>query len=289
MEYKSLSVVGGDLRSIKLANLFKDDGYKVKIFGFKNADFDVGIEEEENLTSALTDIDAIIGPIPLSNDNVNVNTPYYGSKISMNELFKGMNKNQLFLAGKINEKITYIAGSYGIKTIDLLDREEMAVLNAIPTAEGAIQIALEEMPTTLHNANALVLGYGRIGKMLASMLKGIGANVTVEARKFSDIAWIRGYNYKPIMLQDLKLHLKDADVIFNTIPHIILDETLLSKIRKDTLIIDLASKPGGVDIPKAGELGLKTIWALSLPGKVAPVSAAGFIKETICNVFSTQQ
>jgi dipicolinate synthase subunit A len=133
---------------------------------------------------------------------------------------------------------------------------------------------MEEMPTTLHNSNVMVLGFGRIGKILAKMLQGIGANVFVEARKYSDIAWIKSYGYKPLILGEMNDYIGSMNVIFNTIPHVILDSGNLTLIDKDCLIIDLASKPGGVNFDKAKEQGLKAIWALSLPGKVAPVTAA---------------
>jgi dipicolinate synthase subunit A len=105
-----------------------------------------------------------------------------------------------------------------------------------------------------------------------------------EARKYSDLAWIKSYGYKPVLLSDVGKYLPSMDVIFNTIPYVLLDESLLRQLKNDTLIIDLASKPGGVDFEKAKQLGKKVIWALSLPGKVAPVTAAMFIKETVYNI-----
>lgn len=284
MNKKQYTVIGGDLRSIKLANLIADEGNKVNIYGFKNAGFELGLKESESLKEAIYESDVIIGPIPCTNDGETLNAPFYLDKIYINEVFKIMSKNQLFLAGLISQKIAQMAEVYNVYTIDLLEREEMAVLNAIPTAEGAIQIAMEETPITLHDSNTLVLGFGRIGKVLAKMLKGIGANVFVGTRKYSDIAWIKSYSYQPVHMNNLKACLQNMDVIFNTVPHIILDTEMLSKIRKDALIIDLASKPGGVDFEKAKSMGLKAIWALSLPGKVAPVTAAKFIKETVYNI-----
>ncbi|MCR4434327.1 MAG: NAD(P)-dependent oxidoreductase [Clostridiales bacterium] len=140
------------------------------------------------------------------------------------------------------------------------------------------------MPITLHDSKALVLGFGRVGKILSKMLSGIGAEVYVEARKYSDISWIRSYGYNPVSLNHVSEYLPGMDVIFNTIPSVILGSDLLSKIKKETLIIDLASKPGGVDFDMAKKQGLRTIWALSLPGKVAPITAAKFIKETVYNI-----
>jgi len=286
MANKRFTVLGGDLRSVKLANLISADGNKVNIYGFKNAGFELGLEESPNLESAINDSDVVIGPLPCSNDNEILNAPFCPDKIYIKDVFKTMNKNQLFIAGRISEKILQAASVYSVYSVDLLEREEMAVLNAIPTAEGAIQIAMEEMPVTLHNSNVLVLGYGRIGKILAKMLLGLGCNVYVEARKYSDLAWIKGYGYKPVHISELGNILENMDVIFNTIPHVVLDENALKKVRKDSIIIDLASKPGGVDFGKAKDMGLKTIWALSLPGKVAPVTAAEFMKDTIYNIIN---
>jgi dipicolinate synthase subunit A len=284
MTNKKFTIIGGDLRSVKLANTLQAEGNRVYIYGFNKAGFKLGMEESKDLELAIDESDVIIGPIPCSNDGETINAPFHSEKIYINEVFKTMNKNQLFMAGKISEKIAHLSEVFNVYYIDLLEREEMSILNAIPTAEGAIQVAMEEMPITLHNSNSLVLGFGRIGKILAKMLHGIGANVYVEARKYSDIASIKSYSYKPVLLNELKCELGKMDVIFNTIPSVILDIELLSCLNKECLLIDLASKPGGVDFEKAKMLGIKTIWALSLPGKVAPVTAASFIKETVYNI-----
>ena len=284
MNSKKFSIVGGDLRSVKLADLMAQDGNKVNIFGFKNAGFELGIKESDDLIAAIDESDVVVGPLPCSNDNETLNAPFHSDKIYINDVFKIMSKNQLFIAGRISEKLIHLAQIYNVYSIDILEREEMAVLNAIPTAEGAMQIAMEEMPITLHDCNALILGFGRIGKILAKTLNGIGAKVFIEARKYSDIAWIKSYGYIPVFLSELENYLSKMDVIFNTVPHIILDNNMLSRISKDCLIIDLASKPGGVDFDSAKDLNIKVIWALSLPGKVAPITAAKFIKETVYNI-----
>jgi len=284
MRKRKYTVIGGDLRSLKLANQIADDGNAVNIYGFSNAEFDLGIEESKDLMQAIDESDVVIGPLPCSNDNETLNAPFFPDKIYINEVFKKMSKNQLFIAGRIGDKIQQLAQIYNVYVVDLLEREEMAVLNAIPTAEGAIQIAIEEMPITLHDCNAMILGFGRIGKALSKMLHGIGANVFVAARKYADIAWIRSYGYKPVYLDDMDRYLGQMDVLFNTIPHVILEAGSLGALKKDCLVIDLASKPGGVDFNKAKEMGIKVIWALSLPGKVAPVTAAKFIKDTIYNI-----
>lgn len=131
-----------------------------------------------------------------------------------------------------------------------------------------------------------MLGYGRIGKILARMLYGIGAGVWVEARKYADLAMIEGHGYEPLPIDLLKNNIDKFDVIFNTIPSLILDEAMLRSVRNDALIIDLASKPGGVDFNAARLMGIRVIWALSLPGKISPVTSGIIIKDTIMNIIN---
>ena len=140
--------------------------------------------------------------------------------------------------------------------------------NAVPTAEGAIEIAITETPFTIHGSKSLVLGYGKIGKILSKDLYALGAQTYVEARKYADLAMIEGHGYEPLPLDNLKDHIHEFDIIFNTIPSLILDDEILTKVKKDALIIDLASKPGGIDFDAAKAYGLKVIWALSLPGNI---------------------
>ncbi len=278
------TVIGGDLRNVKLAEAIFEDGNPVNIYGFKNAGFEMLLPQNSDMQEAIDDSEIVIGPLPCTNDDEILNAPFHDGKIQMNEVFRTMKKNQLFIAGKINDKITNMAKAYNVYSIDILKREEMAVLNTIPTAEGAIQLAMEELPITLSGSKVLVLGYGRVGKTLSKMLSGIGADVYAEARKYSDIAWIKAYGHKPVYISELMKVIGDMDLIINTIPNTILDNSLLSKVAKECLIIDLASKPGGVDFERAKALGVKVIWALSLPGKVAPVTAAAYIKQTIYNI-----
>ncbi len=284
MNGKKITIIGGDLRNIKLANQIIEDGNEVNIFGFSKAGFELGMKECQDLAEAIDDSDVVIGPIPCSNDNETINAPFHQEKIFIHDVFKKMTKNQLFLAGRVSEKIINMSHIYNVYIMDLLEREEMAILNAIPTAEGTIQIAMEEMPITIHDSKSLVLGYGRVGKLVAKLLHVLGSEVYVEARKYSDLAWIRSNNYIPIHINDISTVLPQMDLIVNTIPNIVLNQQMLSLVRKDTLLIDLASKPGGIDFEKAKDMGLKAIWALSLPGKVAPVTAAKYIKETVYNI-----
>jgi len=281
---KKYTFIGGDLRNLKLAESIHDDGNQVNIYGFSQSNFETKLVENHNLNEAIDDSDIVIGPLPCSTDGETFNAPFHSEKIHINEVFKIMKKNQLFIAGILNDKILNLAKAYNVYAIDIYNREEIVVLNAIPTAEGAIQIAMEELPVTLNGSKVMVIGYGRVGKVLARMLSALGADVYAVVRKYSDIAWIKAYGQKPVHFNEFKKYLGEMVVIFNTVPAKVLDSSALECVGRNCLIIDLASKPGGVDFERAKELGLKVIWALSLPGKVAPVTAANFMKQTIYNI-----
>lgn len=277
---KNISIIGGDLRIVKLVDMLNADGYNVYTYGLEQANID-DIQKCKSIEEVSEKSDIIVSSIPFTSDGVNVNTPFSKNKISIEEVAKYI-KGKTFIAGRIEEELYQKFSE--TKVIDLLKREELTVLNTIATAEGTIQIAMEESTKTLHGSKILVMGFGRVSKILSNMLKGIGAEVYCETRTTVNCAWIKAYGYNPILLDKLDEELNKFDVIINTIPHIILNKERLKKVKKDCIIIDIASNPGGVDRNSAKELGIKMIWALSLPGRVAPITSAEFIKETLENI-----
>ena len=286
--YKTVSIIGGDLRIVNLIELLAKDDFLVYTYGLENSEDLIECENVKkcaSITELVGSSEIIIGPQPMMNDQENISAPFAEEKIPIDELIAEMsNKNKTFLAGKISESVEEKLKAGNIKSIDLLKREELVVLNTIATAEGTIQIAMENTQKTIHGSNILIMGFGRVGKVSAKMLDGIGAKVSCEARKNSDIAWIKAYGYNPIHLSELEKVLGDYDIIINTIPFQILDEERLKYVKKECTILDLSSTPGGVDRNAARRMGLKLIWALSLPGKVAPMTSAEFIKETLNHI-----
>ena len=168
--------------------------------------------------------------------------------------------------------------------MDILKREELLVLNAIPTAEVAIQVAMDSIPITLHSSNCMVLGFGRIGKILCSMLSALGANVYAMARKEKDLAFIFANGYNKVHPYELKESVKNMDVIFNTVPHVIMGREVLEGVGKDAIIIDLASRPYGVSEEVAKSMKVKVKFLPGIPGKVAPRTCAGFMKNVIYSI-----
>lgn len=277
-------VIGGDLRQIYLASMLSKS-YNVRLLGFtKNLTDDADIEIFENQTEQLTPADYAVLPIPASSDGVTIACPFVGKNIMLDTLPTLVKEGGVVFGGKIDETLKNFCAQNGFEAVDYLEREELSVANAVPTAEGALQTAMEELPVTISGSKVLVIGFGRIGKVLTKMFRDLGANVTVSTGSYEKIQWIKIYGAEPVNTSKIDNRLGEYDLIINTAPSVVLDKNRLAKISDATLIIDLASKPGGVDFESAKMLGKKTIWALSLPGKVAPKSSGEIIAQTILNI-----
>ena len=274
---EKIFVVGGDMRQLQLANMLAEDGFLVESFA---------LSENVGDIRRLSRADAIILPIPVSRDDIYINTPLSKERIAVRDVLDAVSPDCFVMGACISEEIEGMLTRRGLRFSDYYEREELIIKNAIPTAEGALEIAMHELPITIFGCRALVVGYGRVGKVMAKKLTALGADVTVSARKQSDFAWIAESGMKSVHTGDLALYAGGFDLIINTVPTVVLTEDVLGQVNKDALIIDLASKPGGVDMSAAKRLGINVIWALSLPGKCAPVTSGKIIKEAIINILA---
>lgn len=170
------------------------------------------------------------------------------------------------------------------KTVDINKDEYFAFLNAVPTAEGAISIALKEKGMTMYKAKCLIIGFGRIGKILAHRLDGLKANITVAARNPKDLALIKALGMKGINIYSLEECINEYDIIFQTVPFPILTEKVLSNLDKGTPIIELSSAMAGTDVAKAKELDIKVINAGGLPEKCAPQTAGMILFDSVTRI-----
>ncbi len=275
-------VLGGDPRQSALAEALAEDGHSVYTYALEQSSSAAlaapGLEP-------ITGADCVVLPLPTADGEL-LNAPLADAPLPLAQLLDALRPGQLILAGRVGPELRAMAQARGLTLTDYFAREELAVANAVPTSEGAIRIAMEELPVTLHGARVLVVGCGRIGKVLAQQLKGLGANVSVAARRYDQLAWARVWGCGAERSDQLRGWLCAYDLIVNTVPAPVLGREELADLKPGCLVIDLASKPGGVDLTAARDLGVKVIWALSLPGKEAPVTAALAIRSTIYNILS---
>ncbi len=280
------AIIGGDLRIVKLAEMLANEENEIYVYGLEKSE-DIknkaNIIQCDSIKKAIQNVEIVIGPIPFSSNGITLNTPFSEKEITVREMMHEINAKVL-IAGGISPEVYGMANDEYIEIIDIMKREELAVLNTIATAEGTIQIAIENTNKILHGSEVLILGFGRIGKVLARKLAGLSVKVTCAARKDEDLAWIQAYGHKATNINSIGENLRQYDIIINTVPHMILNQERLQYLKDDCLLIDLASNPGGIDKKAVKDKKFKFVWALSLPGKVAPTTSAEFIKDTIYNI-----
>lgn len=236
------------------------------------------------VTSPSEAVDPLVFPMPVSQDGVLL----YGSNTPLIEWF-ALLRGRTVYGGRCSAAVRALAEQYGVRLMDHFEREEEVILNVIPTVEGAVQLAMEQTPFTLHGSRVLVCGFGRIGKLLSRTLLALGAQVTVSARKQTDFAWCKALGYETVHTDTLGGHLLGKHIIFNTVPALLFEGRVLDRMERETLLIDLASAPGGVDFGYASELGIKVLQASGLPGKVAPRTAGEIICKTIINMYQEEE
>ena len=277
-------VVGGDLRQAKLAQLLAEDGHTVHTYALGQPQEPVPGLTAEAVLSRADRADCVILPLTVSAGDGLLNTPLASSDYPLAPILDQLSPHQFLCGGRVDPETDRLAQERGLIIHDYFAREELAVANAVPTAEGAVQLAMEHMPITIHGAKVLIIGFGRVGRLTAQRFLALGAKVSIAARKYDQLAWAQAMGFGGEHLEQLKDWLCGYDLIINTVPARVLGQEELEDVNPSCLILDLASKPGGVDLGRAGELGLTVIWALSLPGKVAPVTAGAAIKSTIYNM-----
>lgn len=279
---ENFAVIGGDLRLNYLAKELAYDNNQVYVYGLQDLEDIQNIHLCDALEEVIYDSNIVISSIPFSKDNINIYAPFSKNEIKLTSIAEYLN-NKIFFAGSISDTFYDLADGKNIEIIDLMKEESLTILNTIATAEGAISEIISNTNINLHGSKVLILGFGRVAKTLAKKLSGLDAYVTCAARKEKDFAWIETLGYNIENINELGQNLNKYDIIVNTVPQLIMNEDRLKKVKKDCLIMDLASKPGGVDEEFCKKEKIKFIWALAIPGKVSPKTSAQFIKTTIYN------
>ncbi len=236
-----------DKRMLKIKELLEADGHNVLL------------HTQDNYKKG----DVLILPVPMTDDKIHIK----GTDIKISDLedFEGR-----IFGGMVPGYYPFIK--------DYFKSEEVEIANAVPTAEGAIELAIKETDITLSSATALITGFGRISKILSKILKGFDCKIKIAARKADQLAYIKALGFEPVDIYNMPT---DCDIVFNTVPALVINKKFIDSIKKSTLIIDLASKPGGCDFEECEKRGIKAIHALSLPSKCAPSTAGEILYNSI--------
>lgn len=284
LDRQKIVCLGGDARSPSMVRRLVALGARVCTYALDGLEEKNEIEQAGSLDEALQKARAVILPMPAFDDRGRLNCPLSKQEtvVQAEEVFHRIGQNVAVFGGRLSPHITELAAQQNVQLTDYGALEELQIRNAVPTAEGAICLAMQALDITLSGAYVGILGYGRIGAALADRLRHLGAHVTVAARKTRDIARIECAQCRAVHLCDecsLLPLTSGYDVIFNTIPYRVLPPDLLERMPSKTLLIELASAPGGWDA--AAPLPCRTIYAPGLPGKHTPHSAGTIVADVL--------
>lgn len=275
MKDKMFLILGGDNRSLYLGEYLENQGFKVCYFAFNHTECYGSLEEAINAS------DIIILPLPFTKDRFTLNTPLFDDSVLISDILVLLSHKKTVFGGQLPKSFCEELDSKNCPYCDYFLLDELAIYNAVPTAEGIVQVLIEELPITIHGMKCAVLGYGRVGKVLADTLFFLGADVTIFARKQSAFAEIHAASMKYRHFEELTTQINDYDVMINTVPVRIIGGAQLSKLNPECVLVEVASAPFGIDFQAAKERAFKVVKAGSLPGKVAPKTAGEIIGRSI--------
>ena len=268
-------ILGGDERSLYLGEYLEKEKMQVCYYAFSETNcFDT-------LNNAINEAQYIILPLPVTKDRLTLNTPLCEEKTELKDILTLLQKEHIVFGGQIPQSLKEELIEKEIEFHDYFLLDELAIYNAIPTAEGVVEILIKNLPITIHSMKCAILGYGKVGKVLAATLKALGAEVTVFARKERDFADAYTKFYKTAKFSDLKENEYKFDALINTVPQKVLGKEEMINISPGCLFIEIASAPFGIDFQAAKEFAFDVIKANSLPGKVAPQTAGEIIGRSI--------
>ena len=293
-----IALLGGDMRHYTTACTLAKGAWEVRLWGVRPLrEGEPSVIFSKSCEEALADVSAVVLPLPSSSDGYCLHCPMIQEEgpFYLHKLLEMIPQKAIIVGGRLPHGFSVAAESRGIRVFDYFTLEDFQIKNAYTTAEAALSIAMNSLTREIRGAHVAVTGYGRIAKHLVRLLRYMEADVTVAARKDADLAWAALLGCHTLKLEDASARAQIAskmshgfDVIYNTVPSWLFDRDFLEQVDKETFLIDLASAPGGVDICAAKELGSNVLWATSLPGKYAPVSAGEGIAACVDKILSAE-
>ena len=201
-------------------------------------------------------------------------------EISCVALTAQLNEGHTVLGGKLNAYRDILAQS-GARVLDYYEDELLQMANAVPTAEGALALAMEHLPITIDGCRCLIIGYGRVGTLLAQKLHALGAHVTVAARRPRDLGMIRACGMRADHTLFYKTDLSSYDWVANTVPSPVFRPEHYAEFHPNCIMMELASAPGGIDPAACSRFALHYLPAPNMPGRAAPKTAGRAIRDAI--------
>ncbi|MFD0671683.1 dipicolinate synthase subunit DpsA [Cohnella sp. GCM10027633] len=279
-------LAGGDARQLEVIRRLTELDASVTLCGFDRLDTPYsGVVKADWTPDILEAADALVLPAVGTDDAGTISTIFTDLELKLtDDHLSAAPKTCKVVTGMAKPYLKKLCEKHHIELVELFERDDVAIYNSIPTAEGALMMAIQNTDITIHNSNCMVLGLGRTGFTMARTLHALGARVKVGVRRDESFARAFEAGFEPFYMPDIARLAGNIDLIFNTIPTMIVTAQVIAQLPLRACIIDLASKPGGTDFRFAEKRGIKALLAPGLPGIVAPKTAGRIIANSLIQI-----
>lgn len=273
MKRLSVAVLGGDHREIRVAELLKEGGHRVSIFGSDPAALN-GMSNTSSAEEAIAGSDWIVCPAPGLGRNDEVYAPSSPSPIFLDEALLGLSGADTggLVVGRASSTLTAVSERLQIQVFEMKHDRALAIVVASAVAEGLLEVLVSKTTRLFRELGILVLGYGATGSAIADTTVALGCRTTVASRNRENLETARRRGATPVPFSEWQGVIQTIDVIINTVPQ---PETIGPHVfpaLAGKTVIDISSPPGGLDHSNAQELGVTVIWARGLAGQRAPLT-----------------
>jgi dipicolinate synthase subunit A len=279
-------LAGGDARQLEVIRRLTELDAAVVLVGFDRLETPFsGVVKADWTPETLRQADALVLPPVGTEDDGTISAVFTEDVLKMTEdHLAQLPKHCKIYCGMAKPYLRRLCEKYRIELVELFERDDVAIYNSIPTAEGAVMMAIQHTDITIHGSRCMVLGLGRTGLTLARTLQALGAKVKAGVRREEAFARAFEMGFEPFYVADLARQAGNVDLLFNTIPNMIVTAQVIAELPLRAVIIDLASKPGGTDFRFAEKRGIKALLAPGLPGIVAPKTAGRIIAGSLAQI-----
>ncbi|MBR5826952.1 MAG: hypothetical protein IKY78_07695 [Clostridia bacterium] len=264
MKNETLIIIGGDKRQEHLLTILQNDGYNCEILN----------KSTEKLKDVISEKRYVVLPVPVSKDGKHIYCNNKDFILSFEALGDTLTEKHILFGGGFTKEMVNLMEQKNIVYYDFNNNEDFLIYNAFLTTQGALKLLLDNTEKDITRRNVLITGFGRIGKALSLTLNNLNMNVTVCARKDTQLNMAKYLGFDSIKYDTLKEKIADTDLIFNTVPVQVFDTVCIERIKPDAVFFELASSPFGADKKQLVACGIKYVDGGSLPGRYTPYSAA---------------
>lgn len=280
---KKIAIIGGDRREAIVAETLRFQGYDIAGFALENEEN----TKNRSLQKCLFGADALILPVRADDGKGNILGKSEKCPVALgNETIKLMKKDASVFAGVASDALRKIIEESGHTLKEIMEEDKVAVPNAALTAEATLAFLMDYSDTSIRKKTVAVFGFGRVGRACGEIFSVIGCRTAIFCRKEQELIRGRKEGFDVRLYGGLPVFLPKTDILINTVPAKIVTGKIIASTKKECLLVDLASSPGGIDIEAAEKIGRKHLFLPGLPGKYAPVSAGEILASYYSLLFS---